>query len=689
MTMKAAVIKKLKQGLACQQSGNLEDAERRYLQVLERDPSASDAWHLMGRLLLLKRQFARAQGCLAKAIQLRPDLPAYHATLGDIMAARKHLHEAALCYQEAVRRDPRFTPALVNLGNVWQCEGRLEDACGAYVRALESDPESAEAWNNLGNTLRALGKEQDGIACYREALRLHPGLAETPVNLAAACLARGNPKEAEEWSRLALEWHADLPQALSNLSLSLLGQERVEDAEAFARRAIAAAPESGHLHTNLGSILVHQKRWREAEQACRRAVELKPGHPEAIHNLGVVFQFTDRLEEAVAQYRQVVERQPENADAWTNLGIVRGEQGRPDEALQYLEKALRHDPIHAKAHFCHSLELLGRGRWTEGLAEYEWRWQVMRPGRAAAGPLWDGGPLDGRTILLYVEQGLGDTIQFSRYIPLVAERGGQVIVESQPAAAPIVRAVAGVSHVISPADPLPAYDVQAPLLSLPRIFGTTAEDPPGHTPYVSFDRERAAQMDARLGARRGLRVGLAWAGNPENGGDRRRSVPLGTLLPLRAVDGVDWLSLHIGEASRAAVQAAGGWIREVLSEDGGLVELAALIECLDLVISVDTMPAHLAGALARPVWNLLCATPDWRWLRAGERTPWYPTMRLFRQSAPGAWGPVIERVVQELSNSSAQASSKAIRYEELKAGGQSALEPASRLRHDAEFKNRT
>lgn len=270
--------------------------------------------------------------------------------------------------------------------------------------------------------------------------------------------------------------------------------------------------------------------------------------------------------------------------------------------------------------------------------------------RGNAGPAWDGGPLGGRTILVSAEQGLGDTIQFARYIPLIAARGGRVVVECQRAAAPLVRSVAGVAEVITPEDPLPDFALQVPMMSLPRIFGSTAESIPNRTPYVSFDLELAARMAQRLGPRRGLRAGLAWAGNPENGGDRRRSMPVAAMAALGGVAGIEWFSLHIGAEARRAVSAGGGWMNAVLSDGGGLPELAALVSLLDLVITVDTMPAHLAGALGRPVWNLLCAAPDWRWTRHGERTPWYPSMRLFRQPQPGDWRAVIERVIHELSN---------------------------------------
>ena len=646
--MKTAVLRQLEKGVACHKRGKLECAARFYSDALERDPSSSDAWHLLGRVRLAGKDLGAAAACVVKAIQLRSDLAPYHCTLGDILAAQGRHSDAVRCYQEAVRLDPRFLPGWVNLGLAQRAQGLAHEACAAFARALEIEPGSAEALNNLGNALAVLGRLDEAAECFREAFRLHPEQAMSAVNLAAVSLRQQRPKDAEEWSRCALGLQPSMTEALSNLATALLGQERYGEAERATREAIAIAPNAAHLHSNLATVLLEQKRFEEAERECRRALELQPGNADVRLNLGVVLQKAGRLEEAADVLQKLIDEDPRNADAWTNLGTVRADQGRHDEALLCPEQALRLAPNHPKAHFCHSLELLGRGKLEEGFAEYEWRWKVVHPGRAGSGKAWEGEPLEGRTILLTAEQGLGDTIQFARYIPLVAARGGRIIVESQPAAVPIVRTVRGVTQIITERDPLPAFDVQAPLLSLPRIFKIGGQNIPGAIPYVSFDRDLASGMKARLGPRRGLRIGLAWSGNPDNGGDRRRSAGLEALSAFGSVAGVEWYSLQTGRRARDAVTAAGGWVREVLSEDGGLRELAALMSCLDLVISVDTMPVHLAGALGRPVWNLLCAAPDWRWLREGARTPWYPTMRLFRQERPGDWNSVVERVIHAM-----------------------------------------
>ncbi|HEV2444873.1 MAG TPA: tetratricopeptide repeat protein, partial [Candidatus Sulfopaludibacter sp.] len=405
---------------------------------------------------------------------------------------------------------------------------------------------------------------------------------------------------------------------------------------------------------NLGSALLHQKRFAEAESLLRGALAVRPDSPEVRTALGAALSGQDRLEEAEAECRQVITAQPESVEGWTELGLICADLGRTTDALACLDVAVRLRPEYAKAHFARSISLLREGRMAEGFAEYEWRWPMLaeRP-RACARPAWDGGPLNGKTILLSAEQGLGDAIQFVRYAPLVAARGGRVVVEVPEKLGPLVRTAAGVADVVTPAMPLPPFDEQAPLMSLPRIFGATLETIPAAIPYLRADERLTEEMRVGLGRAQGPRIGLAWAGNPDHLANRRRSLTLEALAPLERLPGIEWYSLHAGD--RACAQArASGWLRAVLSDSGGVAELAALMSCLDLVISVDSMPAHLAGALGRPVWTLLCLAADWRWLREREDAPWYPGMRLFRQTRRGDWEGVVARVCREIAKGAVQ-----------------------------------
>jgi len=441
----------------------------------------------------------------------------------------------------------------------------------------------------------------------------------------------------------------DLTEALSNLSVALTGQQRFGEAEPLARKAAGQAPQSAHLHQNLGSLLVHQKRFAEAEVELRRALELRPDYPQATNNLAVALHHQDRDREAEELCERLLRVLPQYGETWANLGIVRQAQGRNGEALACLEEALKRNPDDAKSHVCRALVLLTEGRLTEGFEEYEWRWALAAErSRAQSQPAWDGSELQGKTLLLWAEQGLGDTIQFSRYAPLAAAHGGPVIVECPECLVSLVRSIPGVSEVVTRARPLPPFDVQAPLLSLPRILGTTRESIPGEVPYLRPDPERVAHYRAMLGPAGGIRAGLVWHGNPEHPADRLRSVPLARLAALGEVAGVEWHSLQVEEDTRPEAREQAEWLRPCLVDSPDADYVAALARCLDVIVSVDTMPAHLAGALGRPVWTMLAYVSDWRWQVTGEGSPWYPTMRLFRQPRLGDWEAVVEKVAREM-----------------------------------------
>jgi tetratricopeptide (TPR) repeat protein len=654
--MRAPCERDLSAALALHQQGRLEEAEDRYGRVVERDPRNADGWHLLGRIGLQQGRLAEASARVLKAIRQRPQTAAFHTTLGEILAAQGRHSDAALCYREALRLQPDWLPALVNLGNALAAQKLYRQACGAFLRAIQRDPCCAQAFNNLGNALRAQGSHPEALDCFREALRLSPADAEPAVNLSAAFLQVENCREAERWARHALRLRPGMAEGLSNLAVALLHQGRDGEAEQAVREALAASPQAAHLHSNLGSVLLRQKRFAAAEEACRRALELQPGSAESANNLGVALQGMDRLEEAAAQFAGAARARPDYPEAWTNLGTVRQAQNRPADALACFEEALRQNPRFAKAHFCRSFTLMQEGRFAAGFAEYEWRWKIVgEPPRALARPRWEGGPLQGKTILLFAEQGLGDTLQFARYATLVAARGGRVLVECQPKVASLVRSIEGVAETITPADALPDFDVQAPLMSLPGIFGTTPGTVPATVPYLKVPPALTARLRARL-APGPRRVGLAWAGNPAHASDRQRSVALRALAPLAALPGIQWYSLQAGAGVASEIGAAGGWLRQALDESEGVPELAALVKSLDLVITVDTMPAHLAGALGRPVWNLLAWAPDWRWFAAGDTSPWYPSMRLFRQGQAGDWHGVVESVAEALRSDTVQAS---------------------------------
>src|SRR2546426_786091 len=371
------------------------------------------------------------------------------------------------------------------------------------------------------------------------------------------------------------------------------------------------------------------------------------------HDMGEAYRLTGKLEDAIASYRLALALKPDYAEAHKNLGIALWDHGKLAEAIACFRQALALKPDYVHAHAGLGLALLRAGDLSHGFTEYEWRWRVKEFEQQCAGlilpqPFWDGSELNGRTILLYAEQGLGTTIQFIRYAPLVARRGGRVIVACQPELVRLLASVDGTAQVVSERASLPDFDLHAPLLSLPRIIGTTLETIPSQCPYLSPPESSSVKVEATPDVK--LKVGIVWAGLPIHRNDRNRSCPLSYFLELAELPGVAVYSLQKQPRATGLGEVTPGMAVNNLSDQiGDWADTAAAICQLDLVLTVDTGVAHLAGALGRPVWVLLPHVGvDWRWMDGREDSPWYPSMKLFRQKVPGDWPSVFARVSGEL-----------------------------------------
>lgn len=441
--------------------------------------------------------------------------------------------------------------------------------------------------------------------------------------------------------------------ALHLLGLVARAQGDHMTAEQMIRRALVVNPQFGDAHYNLGNTLKDLGRLEESIASYREALRIQPNNPTAHYNIGNALRGLNRTEEAIAAFRHALGIKPEYVEALHNLGTALQDQGTYAEALQVLRKAVQLSPDLAEAHYNLGLSLLAVGDLPTGFREYEWRWQVSdfpSPKRNFPQPRWNGEVLAGRTILLHAEQGMGDAIQFLRYVPMVAEQGGTVIVEVHRELAGVAATVPGVRHAIPSGDPLPHFDVHCPLMSLPTVFGTDLRSVPANIPYLRVTLDAVARWEKRLGPRRGLRVGLVWAGNPRHRNDRRRSLELARLAPLAAAPGTTFYSLQKGPAADQAAKAPGGMrLIELGPELNDMADTAAVLMGLDVLICVDTAVGHLAGALGRPTWMLLPKVTDWRWLTSGHTTPWYPTFRLFRQAEAGNWTPVVESMAKLLT----------------------------------------
>lgn len=536
-------------------------------------------------------------------------------------------------------------------------------ACCAAIGADESS--YADARHLLGLAASRLG-EAGAEAALREAATLRPGNADFRYNLGCFLAENGRQQEAAEEFAAALSIRPHDPAALNNLGNALLALGRLVEAETAFVRALKLDRRNGAIAANLAETLnrmavVRRETGEEAaaEGLLRRAVELRLDFPEGWNNLGAVLQDLGRHDEAEAAVRHALALRPGYASALGNLGNVLIDTGRLGDAVDAYEAAVAAAPDSPSAHWNLGLARLALGDYRRGFEEFEWRLKLpqargLYADRGAA--LWRGESVAGRRLLLYAEQGMGDTLQFVRYAPQLAAQGAEVWIECQAPLARLLATLPGIAGVLPPVAERPAVDFVCPLMSLPHRFATALESIPADVPYLRADPGLTAAWEARFSGRPARpRVGLVWAGEPRREQpdahriDRRRSLRLDDFAGLLDIEGIDFVSLQKGAG---AAQVVGHPLAARLLDWTGdiddFADTAALVSCLDLIVSVDTSVAHLAGALAKPVWVLSRHDGCWRWLLDRDDSPWYPTLRLFRQQQPGQWAPVLARVAEAL-----------------------------------------
>jgi FkbM family methyltransferase len=511
--------------------------------------------------------------------------------------------------------------ANLNHGLALYSQGLFSEAQAAFQQALAIKPDFAEAHNNLGLTRAAQGSLDEAVAAYRRAIALKPDFAEAHHNL--------------------------------GLALRQLGQ--LEPGLASCREAARLMPELPQVQNSLGSALQELGRHEEAISSLLEAIRLKPDLAQAHNNLGIAYWQLGRFEEAVASYRRAAELAPDMAEAQSNLATVLRDLGEIEEAKSCYDRALAIKPGYSEARWNRSLLSLLQGDFQRGWSEYECRWTLKTfQRRNCPQPIWDGSPLEGKTILLAAEQGLGDTIQFLRYAPLLQRRGARVVAEVHRPLRRLARTCPGVDKVVVLGESPPHFDTYVPLMSLPRVFNTDLQTIPADVPYLSADAALIEQWRKEVAALPGFKVGIAWRGSPQNAMDRSRSIPLAVFESIARLPGITLVSLQKGVGAEQIAEVADRFsvidFGSRLDETSGpFMDTAALMKTLDLVITCDSALAHLAGALGVRVWIALMRTPDWRWLLDRDDSPWYPTARLFRQPTLGDWPGTFERLASTLS----------------------------------------
>lgn len=558
--------------------------------------------------------------------------------------------QAEQAYRELLHASPGRSDAWCLLAQVCEAQGKQADAIACYEQAVRIQPEHAEARACLATLLAQCGRLDEGIAHFQQAIRSHPGLAKAHHNLGVARAQQGESAAAIVCFREALRLQPDYAEAHFNLGNTLGQRGEHEEAIACYRQALVCRPDYVDVLNNLGLALSTRRQAAEAVVLLKQATRLAPQLVLAHNNLGLALAELGRFSEAEVAYEEALHLDPRFADAHMNLGSTFKESGRHPEALACYQMALRLQPDSPSNHWNRALLWLQMGNYEQGWPEYEWRWRkpkaLLRPFRQ---PIWDGSPLAGRTILLHPEQGYGDTIQFLRYAPLVKAKGGRVLLECHPFLKRLFSSCPGIDVLVPEDEPLPDFDVHAPLMSLPAIFGTTLATVPAEIPYLFPEPGLVEAWKEKLVDMSGFRVGIAWQGNPHHQWDHYRSIPLALFESLAHLDGVSLVSLQKSDGALQIQQVADRFTVMDLGSDldeqtGAFVDTAAVMKSLDLVICADTSIAHLAGALGVPVWIALSKVPDWRWLLDRDDSPWYPTARLFRQRTMGDWTDVIERM---------------------------------------------
>lgn len=618
---------------------------------------------------------------------MTPEEAVQHIQEAVAFLQRKDAQAARARLEAVLRALPGQPDALHYMGVVCLASGDARSAIGWIERSLAAAPDNFAALNNLGVACIAAGLADRAIQCFNRSIQLQPTHPDAHLHLAHLLISAGKSEPAMRVLQRLVQIAPQHPTGHFLLATLLAQAEYLERAVASFRAHLQIQPNHAEAHGRLATVLAQLRRSEESVAAARRAVELLPRSAEAWNNLGWCLDRAGRSAEAAEAYRTALDHDPRFVMALGNLAAMHDRAGQPDEAIALFERArdvepdnldvlnalagmysrsgryadalataeraLARHPHNPSARGHRAMALLSFGRYEEGFREYEWRWECKdftTPVREFSQPRWTGrSDPSGRTILIHSEQGFGDTIQFARYLPLLADRGAKVIVECPVALCGLMETVRGVHKVVAAGVRPPPFELQAPLLSLPHAFGTALETIPRELPYFHVPAEQIHRWRDRLNLPAGQKsVGLVWRGNSKP--NPKRSIPLSHFRHLSQITGCTFISLQVGaQGDEADNPPEGLTLLDLRHELKDFLDTAAVMTQLDLVITIDTAAAHLAGALGVPTWTLLIRAADWRWMQEREDSPWYPGMRLFRQQVPDRWDDVIERVRAELA----------------------------------------
>lgn len=642
-------------GAITAQSGRLQEAADLLGRAVAVRPDNAEAFSNRGNVLQELRQFGAAVASYDRAIAIRPALADAHNNRGIALAELNRPGDAVASYDRAIAIKPDYAEAHSNRGNALKALGQYEAAVASFDRAIGCRPDFAEAFGNRGLAQQELKLPEAALESFNRAIELRHDFAEAFSN-------RGNvQQELRQFDAAiasydrALAIRPDYADAYNNRGIALAALNRLDEAMSSYDRAIAIKPDYAEAYSNRGNALKELGQFEAAVASYDRAVGIRPGFAEACSNRGVALKELRRFDEAIASCDSAIALRANYAEAFYNRGNVFAELNRLDEAIANYDEAIRIRPGYADAYVDKAIALLLGGNLEQGFELYEWRWEkdeARRYRQHFAQPLWLGREsLQGKTILLHSEQGLGDTIQFCRYAKLVAERGARVVLSVPRSLVSLFRGLAGVAQLVVAGDPLPPFDYHCPLLSLPLACGTRIDNIPAATRYIFENGGKLDTWRGKLGDKTAPRIGIAWSSLSNFKGDRSRSVSLSDFLKALPDSGYEYVclqkELRDGDKPTLAANPQLRYFGDALED---FTDTAALIDCLDLVVSTCTSVPHLSCAMGKPTWILLKSYPDWRWMLGRNDSPWYPTARLLRQEKPGDWDGVFARVRDELAS---------------------------------------
>lgn len=643
-------------------AGRLTEAEALYLKLLEQQPQQLQ---VLSWLALIADQLGKPEASIAyyeRILSLKPEAAEAHSNIGSVLCRVGREAEAIAHHRQALSLLPNDADAHYNLAVALYQNHQIEESIAHYRQAVALNPDHVSAHANLGLALYRQGNLEESVTYYQRAIALKPDHLNAQNGLAVVLYHLDRLEEATAHSQQAIALEPKFFSAYNNLGTIFQKQGKLDQAMAQYQQAIDLNPNYASAYDNLGTIYQERKNLEQAIAHYRRAIALDPQSANAYNNLGSALKDQGRLEEAIACCQEAIRLQPSHADAHNNFGSSLVEQGRLQEAIAHYEQALYYKPDHVNAHLNLGITLLMLGNFQRGFDEYHWRWRSKQcPPLRYPNALWGGSDLTGKIILLTAEQGFGDTIQFARYAPLVAERGGHVVIACQKPLLRLLETLPRIDQCVDRDRVNVETHFHAPLLDLPLILGTTVDTIPANVPYLSppaSDFQLPAPIVSVLPEETGgdttqqdkrLKVGFVWASNPDSATSKKRSCPVTHFLAMAEVPGIALYSLQkdVPEADQELLQANPA-VQDLCPQMHDFGDTAAAIAQLDLVISVDTAVAHLAGALGKPVWTLLPFVADWRWLLDRQDSPWYPTMHLFRQTQAGDWAGVFQQVLNRL-----------------------------------------